>query len=207
MAARGPLNLAACRRRYRKQQRRYRRAVQDNNRRRLHQLENWFLKSHTTKALALAKAARNKAARSKGAQKARFKFTPAKVDMMTSMLSSWKDPTEPAVLHVKKKKSGGVRPIINFGVMRTAQQYLAMGMLEPRLWLHEGQYAVLGRDRTAAIETAKQLIRDGYLWVIRGDIMNCYPSMNGEEVLARLPGPRAVMRRVILPLQEGVRSR
>jgi hypothetical protein len=199
MVARGPLDLAACRRRYRKQQRRYRRAVQDNHRRRLHQLENWLLKSHTAKVVALAKAAGNKATRSKGAQKKRFKLTPAKLDIMASILSCWEDPSKPAVLYFKKKKSGGVRPIFSYGIIRAAQQYMAVGMLEPRLWLHEGQYALPGRDRTAAIEVSKQLIRDGYHWVIRGDIKNYYPSMNGEEVLEMLPGPRAVLRRIILP--------
>jgi hypothetical protein len=34
---------------------------------------------------------------------------------------------------------------------------------------------------------------------MRGDIKDCYPSMNGEEVLEYLPGPRAVLRQVILP--------
>jgi hypothetical protein len=189
MAARGPLNLAACRRKYRKQQRRYRRAVQDNHRRRLHQLENWLLKSHTAKVVALAKAGKQK----------QSTLDAAKLDMMGRALSCWEDPIEPAGLYFKKKESGGVRPIFSYGIMRAAQQYMAVGMLEPRLWLHEGQYAVPGRDRTAAIETAKELIGDGYHWVIRGDITNYYPSMNGEEVLARLPGPRAVLRRIILP--------
>ena len=176
MAGRGPLNLAACRRRYRKQQRRYRRAVQDNNRRRIHQLENWLLKSHAAKVVAVAKAA----------QKKGYPLDAAKLDMTASALSCWEDPSKPAVLYFKKKKSGGVRPIIRSGVMRAAQQYLAVGMLEPRLWLHEGQYAVPGRDRTAAIEAAKQLMRDGYHCVIRGDIKDCYLSMDSKEILARM---------------------
>jgi hypothetical protein len=176
MAARAPSDLAACRKRYRKQLRRYHRAIEDGHRARVHQIENWLLNSHTAKVVALAKASGNKAARSRGAQKKRFKFTPAQLDMMASALSCWQDPTEPAVLYVKEKKSGGVRLIIRYGVMRTAQQHLAVGMLEPRLWLHEGQYAVPGRHRTAAIEIAKQVIGDGYHWVIRGDINPLHSS-------------------------------
>ena len=49
------------------------------------------------------------------------------------------------------------------------------------------------------MERAKQLIVQGYEWVIRGDITNCFPSMNGEAVLAMLPGPRAVLGQVLLP--------
>jgi hypothetical protein len=83
--------------------------------------------------------------------------------------------------------------------MWAAQQYLVLWLLAPRLRLHPGQYAVPGRDRTAAVERAKQLIADGYEWIIRADIKNCHPAMNGEEILARLPGSRAVLRQVLLP--------
>jgi hypothetical protein len=68
----------------------------------------------TAKVLALAKAAGNKAARSKGAHKKKFKLTLPKLDMSASALSCWEDPSEPAVLYFKKKKkSGGVRPIFS----------------------------------------------------------------------------------------------
>jgi hypothetical protein len=118
--------------------------------------------------------------------------------MVASMLSCWERPTNPVTLYFKKKSDGGHRPIFKYGVMWAAQQYLVLWVLAPRLRLHEGQYGVPGRDRTAAVERAKQLIVDGYDQV-RGDIKNCYPSMNGEAVLAGLPGPRAVLRQVLLP--------
>jgi hypothetical protein len=141
----------------------------------------------------LAHAA-NKKKKKKGAP-----LYPAKLDMMASMLSCWERPMQPVMLHFKPKSDGGYRPIFDYGVIWAAQQYLVLWLLAPRLRLHQGQYGVPGRDRTAAVERAKQLIADGYEWVIRGDIKNCYPSMNGEEVLARLPGSRAVLRQVLLP--------
>ena len=62
--------------------------MQDNHRRRLHQLENWFLKSHTAKVVALAKAGKQK----------EYPLDAAKLDMMASTLSCWEDPSKPAVL-------------------------------------------------------------------------------------------------------------
>ena len=157
------------------------------------ELENLLLRSHSGKILALAKAAKKKG----------FPLYPAKLDMMASMLTCWEEPTAPATLYFKKKPDGGLRPIFKYGVLRAAQQYLVLWVLAPRLRLHAGQYGVPGRDRTDAIEAAKKRIKEGYRWVIRGDIKSCYPSMNGKKVLERLPGPQAVLRQVILPPSEG----
>jgi RNA-directed DNA polymerase len=186
---RGPLDLRRCREEFGKQHRRYCRAIQEVKGSKIHRLENLLLKSHSGKVLAVARAAKEK----------KYPVSPARLDLMASTLSCWEQPAAPATLYFKKKPGGGLRSIFSYRVMQAAQQYLVLWVLAPRLRLHDGQYAVPGRDRTAAVEKAKQLIEAGYDWVIRGDIKDCYPSMNGEKVLACLAGPRAVLRQVILP--------
>jgi len=174
-----PLDLKPYQDEYRRNRRRYRRAIQEGKCRQVHQLEHLLLRSHSAKALAIAEAAKKK----------KYPLYPAKLDMTASMLSCWEDPIAPAKLYFKKKPGGDVRSIFKYGVFGAAQQYLVLWVLEPRLRLHEGQYAVPGRDRTAAVEKAKEQILKGYELVIRGDIKNCYPSMNGDRVLELLPGP------------------
>jgi RNA-directed DNA polymerase len=183
------LDLVGYRAKYDRQHRRFCRAIQGGDRKEIRRFENWLLKSHTAKTLAVAHAAKKK----------KYPLYTAKLDMMASMLSCWERPTQPVTLYLKKKSNGGHRPIFKYGVMWAAQQYLVVWLLAPRLRLHAGQYGVSGKDRTAAVERAKQLIAGGYDWVIRGDITNCFPSMNGEAVLARLPGPPAVLRQALLP--------
>ena len=184
-----PLDLRRCREEFVKQHRRYCGAIQEGNKRKIHQLENLLLRSHSGKVLALARAAGSK----------KYPLYGAKLEMMANMLSCWEQPSRPATLYFKEKPDGSLRWIFRYGVFRAAQQYLVLRVLAPRLRLHDGQYAVPGRDRTAAIERAKQLIAAGYEWVIRGDVKDCYSSMNGEKALALLPGPSAVLRQVVLP--------
>ena len=187
-----PLNLKPYQAKYGRNLRRYRRAIQKGNYDQVHQLEHLLLNSHSAKALAIAKAA----------DKKKYPLYPAKLEMMAGMLSCWEEPIAPAKLYFKKKPGGDLRSLFKYTVFGAAQQYLVLWVLEPRLRLHEGQYAVPGRDWAAAIEKVKEQIRKGYEWVIRGDIKNCYPSMNGDAVLDMLPGPRAVLRQVILPPME-----
>lgn len=70
------LDLVAHRAVYDKQRRRFCRAIQGGDRKEIRQLENWLLKSHTAKILAVAYAA----------QKKGYPLYPAKLDMMASML-------------------------------------------------------------------------------------------------------------------------
>jgi hypothetical protein len=160
-----PLDLGRYREEFVKQHRRYCGAVQEGHGRKIHEFENLLLKSHSGKVLALAKAA----------QKKGYPLYRAKLEMMANVLSCWEQPSQPATLYFKEKPDGSLRWIFRYGVFRAAQQYLVLWVLAPRLRLHEGQYAVPGRDRTAAIEKAKQLIGAGYEWVIRGDVRTATP--------------------------------
>jgi RNA-directed DNA polymerase len=184
-----PLRLGPSREQFSKQYRRYGRAIEDGHGNKIRQLENLLLKSHSGKMLAVARAAKEK----------KYPLYPAKLDLMADALSCWEQPAAPATLYFKKKPDGSLRSIFSYRVMQAAQQYLVWWVLAPRVRLHLGQYAVAGRDRTAAVVKAMELMEAGYDWVIRGDIKNCYPSMNGEKVLDNLPGPRAVLRQVVLP--------
>ena len=189
-----PLDLRRYREEFVKQYRRYCGAVHEGHGRKIHQLENLLLRSHSGKVLALARAA----------QKKGYPLYGAKLEMMANMLSCWEQPSQPATLYFMEKPDGSLRWIFRYGVFRAAQQYLVRWVLAPRLRLHEGQYAIPGRDRTAAVEKAKQLIGAGYDWIIRGDVKDYYPSMNGEKALALLPGPPAVLRQVVLPPPGGL---
>jgi hypothetical protein len=191
----GELKLAPYRQQYDRQHRRFRHALATGHRRKIRQLENWLLKSHTAKVLAIAHAVAIKRRNKKKLPP----LYPAKLELMADMLSAWEAPDSPVWLRSKKKKDGGERWYYDYSVMWAAQQYLLLWLLEPRLQIHDGQYGVKRKGRTEAVETAKKAIRDGYEWVIRGDIRDCYPSMNGYTVLARLPGPPAALRQILLP--------
>jgi hypothetical protein len=138
----GQVDVGPCRAAYGKQHRRYCRAIDDDNRAGIHKHENWLLKSHTAKTLAVAHAAKKKG----------HPLYPAKLDIMASTLSCWEQPPGPATFYGKKKPDGDLRGIFSYRVMQAAQQYLVWWTPAPRIRLHHGQYAVAGRDRTAAVE-------------------------------------------------------
>jgi hypothetical protein len=134
------LDRRRCGAEFRKQYRRYCRAIQDGHGNKIHQLENLLLRSHSGKVLAVANAAREK----------KYQLDAAKLDVMASTLSCWERPPGAATFYCKKKSDSGLRGIFSYRIMQAAQQYLVWWVLAPRLRLHHGQYAVAGRDRSPA---------------------------------------------------------
>jgi hypothetical protein len=189
-----PYDLTAARKRVRKQQRRYAKALAEGNRAKARQIEHRLSQSHAVKVVAL-----NKAARKKG-----HKLSAEELDELASTFSCRQEPEETVTLYFKRKSSGEHRPIFSYGLHRAAQQYMALMILEPRLRrrLHDQQYGLRGRGPIHAVESLKKAITAGYKWVVRADIKNCFPSLNSQKVLAITPGPKAVMRTVLPPPSE-----
>jgi hypothetical protein len=121
-------------------------------------------------------------------------------------LNPWAGTQEMVQLRLQPKKGSqddfqkgsrdDFRTVMDFGIERRALQYLVRRVLKARADLHPNQYGTRGTH--AAITKVAELLAHGYHWAIETDIVNCYPSFDGEAVADHLPIPKRVTHSSLL---------
>jgi hypothetical protein len=97
----------------------------------------------------------------------------------------------------KKSNSCEFRPIMQFGIRNKALQYLVAASLKARANIHPMQFAI-NCGRQAAVKQAIQLMQNGNVYVSEMDIVDCFPSFDGEKLTKVLLLPKEVIERVVL---------
>ena len=125
------------------------------------------------------------------------RVNPKLLPEIATNLAPWRGTDEVVMVSTKKKKSGGYRPLMDFGVRNRALQILVCRVLKPWARFHPGQFMFQG-GRPAAVDAVMKALEQGYHWTAQLDIRNWYGSFDGDAVCKMLPVADEVVRRVIL---------
>lgn len=103
--------------------------------------------------------------------------------------------TEIVRVSVRKKGSGGYRPVCTFGMKGRTAQEAVKRVLAPYFVPKPFQFTMKGVP--AAIEGVRQAIAGGFVHAARLDIKNFYASFNGDKLAHELPLPKGVVEYVV----------
>lgn len=118
---------------------------------------------------------------------------------IAASLDPWRGSSEEVVVNFKPKASNehDFRPIMDFGIENRALQHLVWGALKAQADLHHNQFYTRGGG-PAAVHTVMEALAAGHNWVIETDIVNFYPSFDGDRLPGLLPLPKEVTTNVII---------
>jgi hypothetical protein len=99
-------------------------------------------------------------------------------------------------VHPKAKKSGGVRPIHNFGLLHRTSQHMVDRIMSAYYKPRWFQYTQRGTH--AAAKEVKAYLGAGQVHLARLDIEDFYPSFELEKLVTELPLPKEVVENVVV---------
>ena len=121
-----------------------------------------------------------------------------KAEEIAARLNPFEGTDERVVLHFKTKKTEhDFRPVMDFGIVNRALQYLVLSPLRALVDLHPCQFGNHGGVCAAAQKVLDNL-EEGYRHVVEIDINNYFPSVSGEALSDHLLIPHEVTERVVI---------
>lgn len=123
--------------------------------------------------------------------------SPETLIQIAATLNAWEGTDEQVMVRAERKASGGYRPIMAFGLRNRALQELVKGALKASAQLHPDQHVLQG-GRKAAVAVITKAINDGFKFVVKTDIKDCFLSFEGDKVSKRLPVPSTVTNSVLV---------
>ncbi len=151
-----------------------------------------YLNSHHARLLATELARR--------AMKPHRRSPKALVPSIASNLDPWVGTAEEVRVNAipKDADSGNYRVTLDFGPKNRALQYLLLRPLREIADLHPHQFGTGNGGSHAAIKHVAQATKDGFIWAVEIDIVNCFPSFGGDGVVDLLPLPKEVTESVLI---------
>ena len=118
-------------------------------------------------------------------------------------------PIDETVLTWDKPKKGkpGTRPIMEFGPLHRAAQYMVKRVISVVFKPKPYQFDVAGRGRDDAIDHILKNESEGFHHVARFDVTNFFGSFKREELYSLLPLPKDVIDNVVMPITLNVKSK
>ena len=167
------------------------RAHQAGKRKRVKHLTRQYLQSYDARYVATVRANRK--------LKPHRKVPDERLPEIAANLDPWRGSSEKVVVNFKPKESNEheFRPLMDFGIENRALQYLVLEVLKAQVDLHPRQFATHG-GRPAAAMAVLDALNAGYFYGAHVDIIDCYPSFDGEVVPDLLPLPKEVTRNVLI---------
>lgn len=99
-----------------------------------------------------------------------------------------------------KKTKLGTRPIMEFGPLHRAAQYMVKRVISVVFKPKPYQFDVAGRGRDKAIERILKNETEGFHHVARLDVANFFGSFKWEGLYGLLPLPKDVIKNVVMPI-------
>jgi hypothetical protein len=151
-----------------------------------------YLNSHHAHVVATELARRT--------MKPHRRFPKALVPSIASSLDPWVGTTEEVRVNAipKDGDSGDYRVTLDFLSKNRALQYLLLRPLREIADLHPHQFGTGNGGLHAAIKHVAQAMQDGHLWAAEIDIVDCFPSFDGDKVADLLSLPKEVTEQVLL---------
>ncbi|MDR0253879.1 MAG: hypothetical protein LBI75_11920, partial [Brucellaceae bacterium] len=118
-------------------------------------------------------------------------------------------PIDETVLTWDKPKKGksGTRPIMEFGPLHRAAQYMVKRVISVVFKPKPYQFDVAGRGRDDAIDHILKNESEGFHHVARLDVTNFFGSFKREELYSLLPLPKDVIDYVVMPITLNIKSK
>ena len=105
-------------------------------------------------------------------------------------------PDEPVRVKSEPKRSGGVRPLCDFGIRNRMMQHAIRKLIAPGFEPKPFQYGLEGKGNGVAhaIADAKTAVLVGNVWAARLDIKDFFPSFQAGELTKLFPLLKKVVR-------------
>jgi hypothetical protein len=145
-------------------------------------LQRIYLKSYSAKLVAASEVNNERPVRERASY--------ATVTKIAGRVDVWQECHEPVRVTMRSKGNGKFRPTNSFGFENRARQELLVKAMKPFLRLHPGQYAIQGGGSPAACDAVTLALQDGYRWVARLDVAECFPSLDPRRAAHLIPAPR-----------------
>jgi hypothetical protein len=160
----------------------------------LRKLKYWtrvYLNSFDARYAAVQKANRQR--------KIGHRLDEASVRVVATRLNAWRGTDEAVLVHAKRKSSNpsSFRTYMAFGIENSALQYLVLKLLEQIADTDPCQYTIRG-GMHAAVKHVAKVMSTGPLWAVEVDVIDCYPSFDGEKLKDLLPVPKEVSGNVLI---------
>lgn len=150
-----------------------------------------YLESHDAKLIAVQRV--------NSGRKTKNHLDQRTIGKVAAGLDPRKGTDEIVVVHQKPKSSDpkSFRTYMAFGVKNKGLQYLVLRLLEQVANVTPDQYTVRGGLHAAIMQVVK-VMSTGPVWAVELDVINCYPSFDGEKLAHLLPVPKEVSERVLI---------
>lgn len=114
-------------------------------------------------------------------------------------LNPWTGTTEEVRISLRRKASNpeNYRITMDFGLENRALQYLLLLLLRVIAELQPNQCATKGGTHVA-IKKVVDALKEGLIWVVEVDIVDFFPTLNGEKIVEIIPLPKKVTERVLI---------